>query len=885
MLAARGDRDVGASMPLTPINLPAQQERESGEAASTLVAGTVAALEALYRQLNHDPLAQSALRHARQTLDLLERNSEAIATRYRSLIDAVPDAVTLHEENGRILEANAAAAQIYGYSQDQLRNMSVYDLNPDLPRQHMAEVMDTFQLGRTVTVETTNRRGDGTLFPVEVHSNLYIDGDQRRIVAVARDISRRHEADAELRASEQRYRALLHAMDKGVLVQDSEGRIVSVNPAGCRILGLSEAELLAVKRETLHDWHFEDESGTPLPFDQLPGMRALASGKIVENMLIGVYLPHLHVYRWISIGSVPQFATGQTQVLHVISTFSDVSAFRRAGELFAQTQALASIGGWEYDFLTGALFWTEEMYRIHDLPQGSVINAERAQSFYNKSDLVRIQEAQRRAREYGEAFDLEVRLTSAIGRRGWVRLLGQPQRRHDKAIGLSGTLQDITERKLQEEQLRRQAQTDSLTGLTNRDTMLTAIDIAIASARAGRGPALLFIDLDRFKIVNDMLGHAAGDRILALAAERLVQCADAEAMAARFGADEFLLLLPECDEALMQRLAERITAAFAQPFAYAGEEFAVTVSVGIARFPIDGATAQQLVNHADAAMVEAKRRGRNTWQAFTPQLARTLGDRLLIESQLRRALDNGEFRLEYQPTIDLSNNRVLGAEALLRWHNHQLGELGPALFIGHAENSGDIVRIGAWVIREACRQIRRWRNQGLALKRVSVNVSYRQFLSERLAETVNAALREFDLPGEVLELEMTERVLIEDVPDTLATLATLRGLGVTLTIDDFGEGYSALNYLRRLPVDGIKISHSFMQGIPGNATDTAICEAIVRMARSLGLVVTAEGVEHAAQRDFLVELGTPLAQGFLYSRSLAPDRFAAFCENWNRTGR
>ena len=872
-------------MTLSPINLPAAQGMESGEVASSLVAGTVAALEALYRQLNHDPLAQSALRHARQTLDLLERNSEANATRYRSLIDAVPDAVTLHEEGGRILEANAAAAQIYGYSQDQLRHMSVYDLNPDLPRQHMSEVMGTFQLGRTVTVETTNRRRDGTIFPVEVHSNLYIDGDQRRIVAVARDISRRHEADAELRASEQRYRALLHAMDKGVLVQDSEGRIVSVNPAGCRILGLSEAELLAVRRETLHDWHFEDESGDPMPFEKLPGMRALASGKIVENMLIGVYLPHLHVYRWISIGSVPQFAAGQTQTLRVISTFSDVSAFKRASELFAQTQALANIGGWEYDFLTGALFWTEEMYRIHDLPQSSVINAERARGFYSASDLVRMEEARRRAREYGEAFDLEVRVTSAIGRRRWVRLLGQPMRRRDKAIGLSGTLQDITERKLQEEQLRRQAQTDSLTGLTNRDTMLTAIDIAIASGSAGRGPALLFVDLDRFKIVNDMLGHAAGDRILALAGERLVQCADAEAMASRFGADEFLLLLPECDESLVQRLAERITAAFALPFVYAGEEFTVTVSVGIARFPIDGATAQQLVNHADAAMVEAKRRGRNTWQAFTPQLARTLGDRLLIESQLRRALDNGEFRLEYQPTIDLSNNRVLGAEALLRWHNHQLGELGPALFIGHAENSGDIVRIGAWVIREACRQIRRWRDEGLALKRVSVNVSYRQFLSERLAETVNAALREFNLPGEVLELEMTERVLIEDVPDTLATLATLRGLGVTLTIDDFGEGYSALNYLRRLPIDGIKISHSFMQGIPGNAADTAICEAIIRMASSLGLVVTAEGVEHTAQRDFLVDLGTPLAQGFLYSRSLAPDRFAAFCENWNRAGR
>ncbi len=854
----------------------------SGKDGPQTAAARGTSLQDLLLRHAGDATTVAAVREAMLQLAQLEQRGEAAARRYRILIDAVPDAVTVHDAEGRILEANLAAERIYGYSLEQLRRMDVYDLNPDLPRDHMRQVMHTLQLGRTDTVETTNRRGDGSRFPVEVHSNLFIDEGQPRIMAVARDIGKRREADAELRASEARYRALLQAMDKGVLVQDGAGRIVSVNPAGCRILGLSEGELVAVRRETLQDWRFEDESGAALPFEQLPGMRALLGGKAVDNTLVGVYLPHQHAYRWISIGSVPQFLDGQSRPFQVISTFSDVTALKRVGELFAKTQALASIGGWEFDFLTDALFWTEEMYRIHDLLPHSGISMERARSFYAAADLARMDDAARRARDVGDSFDLELRLTSAIGRRRWVRMLGQPLRRHGKIVGLSGTVQDVTERKLQEEHLRLQAQTDSLTGLANRDTMLAAVERAIGAAGAARGPALLFVDLDRFKVVNDMLGHVAGDRILAVAAQRLARCAGSEAQAARFGADEFLLLLDLADDSAAQRLAERITAAFAEPFTYAGEEFALTVSVGIARHPADGTTAQQLVNHADAAMVEAKRRGRNTWHAFTPQLARSLNDRLLIEAQLRRALDNGEFRLEYQPTLDLREQYVVGAEALLRWHSHQLGEVGPAVFIPHAENSGDIVRIGDWVIREACRQMRRWRDAGLALRRVSVNVSYRQFLSEHLAGTVQRALLEYDLPGDALELEMTERVLIEDVPDTLATLAQLRSLGVTLTIDDFGEGYSALNYLRRLPIDGVKISHAFMQGVPGDPADAAVCEAIVRIARSLGLEVTAEGVEHTAQRDFLVALGTPLAQGFLYSRALAPERFVAFCERWPR---
>ncbi|HSR64733.1 MAG TPA: GGDEF domain-containing phosphodiesterase, partial [Xanthomonadaceae bacterium] len=299
-----------------------------------------------------------------------------------------------------------------------------------------------------------------------------------------------------------------------------------------------------------------------------------------------------------------------------------------------------------------------------------------------------------------------------------------------------------------------------------------------------------------------------------------------------------------------------------------------TARLGIARAPADGDRPQALIQNADAAMYDAKRRSRNGWQAFTPALALSQQERLRMETQLRRAADNNEFHLVYQPQVDLRRGGIVGAEALIRWNSQQLGEMRPDHFIGHAETTGDIVRIGGWVLREACRQICAWRDAGLGIVRIAVNVSYRQFLGDDLADVVQRVLDEFVLPGSALELEFTERVLIEDAPDTLRTFARLREMGVVLTIDDFGEGYSALNYLRRLPIHGLKLSQHFLQGVPGNKSDVAVCQAVSGIARSLGLGLVAEGIESEAQRRFLLDLGVPVGQGFLFAPGLAADDFA-----------
>lgn len=843
--------------------------KQAWEDAIARLADAIAALAV-------DEPAALPLRRARERIEALLRASDALESRYRSLLDAVPEAVTVHDGFGRILEANKTAESVYGHPLAKLRRMRVQDLNPSLPDDHMELVFRTFQVGRTETVETTNRHADGHYFPIEVHSRMFLDGEEMRIIAVARDISARHAAERELRDSERRYRELLDAIDKGILVHDRDGRVRSANAAAERMLGMSEAELIS---DTLDvgDWRFVDEHGQPIKPAALPPNRALAEGGVVDSTVIGINSPTLGGYSWFSVTAVPQFREGEALPFQVITLFSDVTALKLESLLFDEVQALASIGGWHYDFRRGRMYASRELYRLLELAPERRIEREDVYALFVPGDRERMQQAMDAARLRNESFDLELRVVTRSGQRRWLRVIGQPQLQRGVVESVIGTAQDITSRKRQEEQLRRQALTDPLTGLSNRDALMRQLARAVDEAEPGAGPAVLYVDLDRFKVINDLLGHAAGDGLLVAAAQRLRRAVGADTLLARFGGDEFMAVIAPCrDEQVARDMALRITDAFAEPFPHSGEEFSITASVGIAQYPQDGATIQQLINHADAAMFDAKRRGRNNWQAFTPALSRKLTDRLLVETQLRRALDNQEFYLRYQPQVDLVSGKVTAAEALIRWRNRMLGELAPDLFISHAENTGDIVRIGAWVIREACRQLRAWRDAGLDVPRVAVNVSYRQFLSDNLPEVVAEALRDFGLEGDALELEMTERVLVEDVPDTLDTFNTLKDLGVSLVIDDFGEGYSALNYLRRLPFDGLKISHHFMQGIPATPTDTAICEAIIRIAQSLGLLVVAEGVEMETQRQFLLRQGAALAQGYLFSKPISPEEFADF---------
>lgn len=838
---------------------------DSGSAGRAAAQRAEAALNELRGSLasgQFPELQAQQLAAALAAMESLLQQVETERQRADGLFNALPDPVSIIDQEGRILDLNEAGLEAYGRPRGEIVGRLVHVLNPDLPRDHMSPVWEVLNRGESYVVEVTNMRADGSRFPVEVHSAVFDDRGEKHIVAVARDLSSRVEAEL-------RYQQLMESIDKGILVQDKDGRILSGNPAAMRMFGIEHGERLADALR-FERWLVVDERGKQIHFEDMPPMRALRNGQTVESTLLGLYHRHSKQLSWLSVTSVPQYAPDSTEPHQVISIFSDVTALKRDSALFDRAQALARIGGWEWDAPRQRLYLTDEALRIIGRVDDPPRDLSEILSQISLHDRPLVEDAVARLFREGGSFDLEVYGQRPDGEVLWARLIGEAERSDPEVTRLTGTLQDITARKMEEERLRVLARTDPLTGLLNRDGMMAALQSRLGYA--GRQLALFYIDLDRFKMVNDVLGHRAGDQILISAAQRLTEAAGPHAVLARFGGDEFLALCDyDEDTDRPEEIAERITQAFAEGFSLAEEEFSLTASVGLACSPQDGDRPEQLLNNADAAMYDAKRRGRNTWQRFNPRLARRQQDRLQIESQLRRAIDNNEFHLVYQPQVSLRDGRIYGAEALLRWRHRTLGELSPDAFINQAEATGDIVRIGAWVIGQACHQICAWRKAGLSIERVAVNVSSRQILGDELPRVVEAALGKCNLPGSVLELEMTERVLVEDAPDTVASFDALRSLGVGLVIDDFGEGYSALNYLRRLPINGLKLSRPFLQGVPDNHSDVAICQAVTGIAHSLGLSIVAEGVETEEQRRFLMDLGVSLGQGFLYSPGIAPE--------------
>ncbi|NUS37927.1 MAG: EAL domain-containing protein [Lysobacter sp.] len=825
----------------------------------------LAALRAASDDPDLPPSLRALLEQACNAQQAATTDAESARQRYHALFDAVPDPVMILGIDGMILDVNKAAIVAFQRARDALVGMPVGQLGQDLPKEHMARVVEALAGGGSHVTELSYRRADGTHFPAEVHAAAFEHHGRPAVLAVARDLSGR--AEAELR-----YRELMEMIDKGIIVRDADGQITHINPAAMRILGIEDEQ--AMENDLRGEvWVTFDEHGREVPKDEQPATYALRTSRIVESTVLGFYSRRTRQLRWLSVTCVPQFEPGGSKPARVLSLFSDVTALKRDSALFDRVQALAHIGGWEWDAGRDRLHLSDEAVRILGR-SAAPTSLEQVEACLVENDRRQLQLAMERVLAEGGDFDLELQGRREDGHAFWARFIGEVRRGEPLSQRLTGTLQDITERKQAEETLRVQARTDPLTNLLNRDAILGELDARLADPVLSH-VAVLYIDLDRFKLVNDVLGHAAGDELLATAARRIVDAVGTEGLIARFGGDEFLVVCSVADDASTpERVAERILAAFTDSFCFGSEEFSVTASIGIARAPEDGDRPQALIQNADAAMYESKRRSRNGWQAFNPALALSQQERLRMETQLRRAADNNEFHLVYQPQVDLRRGAIVGAEALIRWNSQQLGEMRPDHFIGHAETTGDIVRIGGWVLREACRQVCAWRDAGLGIVRIAVNVSYRQFLGDDLADVVQRVLDDSGLPGSAIELEFTERVLIEDAPDTLRTFARLREMGVVLTIDDFGEGYSALNYLRRLPIHGLKLSQHFLQGVPGNKSDVAVCQAVAGIARSLGLGLVAEGIESEAQRRFLLELGVPVGQGFLFAPGLAPDDFA-----------
>jgi diguanylate cyclase (GGDEF)-like protein len=442
--------------------------------------------------------------------------------------------------------------------------------------------------------------------------------------------------------------------------------------------------------------------------------------------------------------------------------------------------------------------------------------------------------------------------------------------------GWRGVARDISERRRAEERIRWLALHDGLTGLPNRGMFGHMLAHTIEAARRHRrGFALLFVDLDRFKTINDSLGHEAGDWLLCEVASRLKATLRASDVVARLSGDEFVVLLGETDSAEGAAAAARkLLSALLQPLRLREHELRITASIGIARYPEDAADESALLKNADLAMYLAKEAGKNTFRLYDAAARTVAMQRLSIEAQLRQALERGEFSLQFQAKLELASEHIVGVEALLRWHNAELGAVSPAMFIPIAEETGLIVPIGRWVLREACAQSMAWQRAGLPPVSTAVNLSPRQFADPQLVDDIAAVLAETGLPPNLLELEITEGMLMTDTERAIALLAQIKALGVSLAIDDFGTGYSSLAQLKRFPIDTLKVDRSFVRDITCNAGDKAITEAIITLGRKLSLTVVAEGVESGDQMALLREQGCDQMQGYHFSKPLVPEHFA-----------
>jgi diguanylate cyclase (GGDEF)-like protein/PAS domain S-box-containing protein len=472
--------------------------------------------------------------------------------------------------------------------------------------------------------------------------------------------------------------------------------------------------------------------------------------------------------------------------------------------------------------------------------------------------------------------NLEYRTLDDGGDERWFCINGQPTFDADgRFTGYRGTGSDITARKVTEQRVHHVAQHDVLTGLPNRSLLQDRLEQAVARAgRSGRPVWVMLIDLDRFKYVNDSMGHKAGDVLLMTVAARLRAALRDIDTVARLSGDEFVVIVSEqADQPLGVDVVERVMAAVAQPVMLGAREFFVTCSIGVAAFPDAGTPAESLIEHADIAMYRAKKLGRNNVQFYTPAMNEESLERVRIESALHSALDRDEFVLHYQPQIDLQTGQIVGMEALIRWQHPELGMVPPGRFIGVAEDTGLIVPIGAWVMRTACAQNKAWQEAGLGKLRVAVNVSARQFSAIDLVPGIEAVLADTGLDAACLELELTESLFMSDVTPAVELLHRMKALGVNLSIDDFGTGYSSLSYLSRFPIDVLKIDRSFVSDITHDANDAAIVASIIALAHNLRLSVIAEGVETAEQLDYLRHQGCDEMQGYYFSRPLPAAEF------------
>ncbi|MEA2462841.1 MAG: hypothetical protein QOJ98_588, partial [Acidobacteriota bacterium] len=755
---------------------------------------------------------------------------------------------------------NRGAERLLGYKPDQLRDAHLRQV---LGRD---ENLTTGQLINSMGVlehPMVWRAADGARVDVLAASSFLRDdaGSPVGVVYVASDFTERKRAEQALRDSEHRYRTLFEMNPLPMWVYDIESlAFTAVNDAAVRHYGYSRDEFL---RMTIADIR---------PPEEIPIM--LDAVKHIEGRRGPTQFKHRQGDGTIIDVDVTsfEFITGTRRQRLVIA--QDITERLSADEELRRSEARyrllfeRNLAGVYRTAADGSVLdCNDACARILGYPSRDELLAGSARDFYfDHADRQRVVQM---LREQKQISNLEQRMRRPDGTTIWVienvSLL--------EGDILEGTLIDITDRKRAQEQMEYQAYHDALTGLPNRLLFRDRITVALAHARRhSRVASVMFLDLDQFKLVNDTLGHTVGDRLLQVIGNRLVGCVRAEDTVARMGGDEFTILLADLSERRgAAAVAQKVLEAIRQPIVIDEHELYVTTSIGIAIFPDDGDDAEAVLKNADRAMYRAKEVGRDNYQYATPARFDAADGRLALERKLRHALERDEFVLHYQPMVEIATGRVVGAEALVRWQDPELGLIPPEEFIPIAEETQLIVPLGAWVLRTAITQMKAWHDAGHAWLRVAVNLSPRQFQDRELVTIVERVLADTGFPAQFLDVEITESTAMQNAELSLSILNRLKEMGVRISIDDFGTGYSSLSYLKRFPIDTVKIDQDFVRDL--TTDDAAIISAVISMARALNLRVIAEGVETEEQLAFLRREQCAEMQGFLYSQPLSPADF------------
>ena len=787
---------------------------------------------------------------------------------WQSLIEGLLEAVILVDPiQLRIVAANQAIHRLLQVPPDSLFGKGIVDLAV-APEDLFFWEDVAAGLSENIHSETLLKRADGSIVQIERRVTLVRMGLDSSVYVVAiNDHSNQRQVENELEKLIAELRATLESTADGILVTDLDGAIRSYNHLFAELWGLPDDLMTQRDDKAIYAWmdkcmldasQYEERLGTITrsPLMEATDVLTLRSGKILERVTLPQYARGRPIGRVYSYRDITQ-------------RLADEARLRLAAKVFESSTDAIFITDAEQKIVTT----NPSFERLSSYTEQEMLGKTPREFFAMEGNAAQVENLLKELenlgfwegelwnrRKNGHAYLCMISLVRVADANG-------------EALNYIGFFKDRTETHTAKQKIEELAFSDVLTGLPNRLLLDERIRQAITiSSRNHSSFALLFLDLDHFKQINDALGHPFGDRVLLQVTERLKKCIRQVDTASRLGGDEFVLLLHEADAEGAEICARRVLEELSAPFSLDGMNFTVTASIGIALYPADGQSMADLIKNADSAMYHVKERGRSDFRFYQRQMNIGLLSRMKLDHAMRQALEHQLFRLHYQPQIELATGKLLGVEALLRWTDKDLGEVSPVQFIPVAEESGVIVPIGNWVMQTAIRQAALWNRDGQSM-RVAINVSALQFQQANFVDSIAAALHEHDLQPQCIELELTESILIKDAEDALRKLESLAALGVKLAIDDFGTGYSSLSYLKRFPIYKLKIDRSFIDDLPANESDIAIVTAIIHLAHALKLRVIAEGVETQEQRDFLQQQQCDEMQGYLFSQAMSAEEF------------